>query len=500
MCIRDSYSDLITYTLNISECNELAETTAKKVIECLKKRKIVVVHDKTIKQGIYKLLCGEAKGTSIGKDISEALSIIRNALKDAKISKDVLIEIIGDAIYEVVKEKDHERLLKTIATKIYGNTSLLDDEVYKVASMQGIADYKLKSYLTPRTLYLIIYSDADNIGKIHYGILDFSSRDYSKALLNLIEKKGVFIQKEGDKTIEELHKVYSVVCDLINALYGENIVLISASYKTSLSLALMITALRDVALVRTKLHGLPIFAGGDDLVALAPVDVLPLALLLRKNFSQKTFFHKFKDTPIVSALPTGRSTSLRIVSIFDIMSEEIRETNALLEKYAKNTEWKMCNSMWVKDAILISSSRISTKAIMPQSIYYKKSINNPIFDEMLKLILRQHIALFSGILSASLPEDFEEKFKEATKELNKRIDELSIIFKSEVKRNINVKEKYENLKDYVVQQLLGEDLKILDRSLYELFLGIYLKIPGTMSEQTLLMQFLNLCKLLRAIP
>jgi len=227
---------------------------------------------------------------------------------------------------------------------------------------------------------------------------------------------------------------------------------------------------------------------------------LPLALLLRKNFSQKTFFHKFKDTPIVSALPTGRSTSLRIVSIFDVMGEEIRETNVLLEKYAKNVEWKMRSGTWIKDAILISSSRVKTKAIIPQSIYYKKLINKPIFDEMLKLILRQYIALFSGVLSTSLPEDFEGKFKEATEELNKRIKELSIIIKSVTKRNVNIKEKYESLKDHVVQQLLGEDLKILGHSLYELLLNIYLKIPGIVEEETLLMQLLNLCKLLRAIP
>ncbi len=494
------YSDLISHTLGVSKCKELAENIAKKVIECLKKRKFVVVREDEVNRAIRRLLCGEAEGIGIGKNISEALSIIRNALKGAKISKDTFIEVVGDAVYEEVKEKDHEKLLKTIATTIYSDTNLMEDEIYKIASMQGIADYKLKSYLIPRTRYLIIYSDADNIGKIHYGILDFSSRDYSKALLNLIEKKGIFIQKEKNETIKELRKVYSDVCDLVSALYGKDAILVSASYKTSLSLALMVTALRDVALVRTKLHGLPIFAGGDDLVALAPVDVLPLTLLLRKNFSQKTFFHKFKDTPIVSALPTGRSTSLRIVSIFDVMGEEIRETNVLLEKYAKNVEWKMRNGMWIKDAVLISSSRVKTKAIIPQSIYYKKLINKPIFDEMLKLILRQYIALFSGVLSTSLPEDFEGKFKEATKELNKRIKELSIIIKSVTKRNINIKEKYESLKDHVVQQLFGEDLKILDHSLYELLLNIYLKIPGIVEEETLLMQLLNLCKLLRAIP
>lgn len=89
--------------------------------------------------------------------------------------------------------------------------------------------------------------------------------------------------------------------------------------------------MRDVATIMSNM-GFPIYSGGDDVLALLPIERwYSVVELLRSHFwGYERMFHEARINErrvmVAQALPTGRSFSVRVADILDIMSYEIRET------------------------------------------------------------------------------------------------------------------------------------------------------------------------------
>ncbi|MGC9106639.1 MAG: type III-B CRISPR-associated protein Cas10/Cmr2 [Infirmifilum sp.] len=94
------------------------------------------------------------------------------------------------------------------------------------------------------------------------------------------------IEATKDKIAEEeAHKRIERVKDVLREILNKELrIIVSPSYHVSISAALMRTALLDIAII-SELDGFVVYAGGDDLLAFAPVDkALDIVYNTRKAF------------------------------------------------------------------------------------------------------------------------------------------------------------------------------------------------------------------------
>ena len=344
------------------------------------------------------------------------------------LAKSVLVEV--EARY---KQEAAGKVMETFLADL-GWTDDFKQFLERARRAVMVREQTLLELLEPRSRFLIVYSDADNIGKLHEGLLSLTCKEYTDALLNLV-RRGAGL---SDEALRALSEAYELACHLLSLLLREGIA-VSPAYKAALSLSLMITALKDVVTVSNRLGGMVIYAGGDDVVAVLPVDVLPKVLLLRKNYEGNRFFHWLRNVPIAPAPPFGRSMSVRSANLFDLLNEEIGRTLEALEEVAKRAEWQVCSrATWSKDSLVLTSSRSGTVAVLPMG---RVCGCNPFYEGIGELAARLYAALVLGLVSSGLPEDFEARYLEALEVASVRRDALKRLSEYIIERNVSVQDE-----------------------------------------------------------
>ena len=284
----------------------------------------------------------------------------------------------------------------------------------------GVTKYSLEwmrpdpSVISFRSYYAVIRGDADDVGKLSRGELPLGN--YREFLEDLMKQPNL---------PNDTAKAYGVLINLFNILEElgkkegglkdeERIgVVVTPTYNAALSMALIITALRDIKTVNFRYYTNPVmglmFSGGDDVLALAPVEVsLSIVRDLRSNYwGGGGGFHELANGGYFIAAPKvvgfGRSFSLRFANITDVMSEEVREAVNMLEDVAKKATWSLNGKELRKDSLVISESRTGRSAILPFSDPAGGGLSGA-----LDLLNELFVLRLGGVLSGSIPEDYAE--------------------------------------------------------------------------------------------
>ena len=320
----------------------------------------------------------------------------------------------------------------------------------------------VRNFLKIRTRYAIIKGDGDYVGKLHQGIIEsigLTTRDYVRILLDAVST-GL---KEVEK--KELARAYDIASQISSTLTSGRGILVSPTLTATISLALQVTALRDVATIMSNM-GFPIYSGGDDVLALLPIERwYSVVELLRSHFwGYERMFHEARINErrvmVAQALPTGRSFSVRVADILDIMSYEIRETLGLLEVEAKRARWGLAHTIY-KDSLVVSDSRSRAKVIFPLSVS-KDGERFLVVGNILKTLNMIFLDENLGVLSSSFPEDVDRMLRDPVTGEKVRVEDdfLFRLFRRVLQRNINVKsEKTTEVKKVIdrLMEYVGEE-------------------------------------------
>ena len=281
-----------------------------------------------------------------------------------------------------------------------------------------------------RDCYAAMKADGDNVGKLIRG--EIREQDYFDLIRSLLKEAE---DQKNDEAAEDFRRAEETYREMRRKF------LLSPTYYATLSKTLMVTCLKDIADV-TKLNGVVIFAGGDDLLALLPVDTALKAVKeVRENYDGRDggvrYFHRINNYLIPAMAPYGRSASLRFIGVLDIMTAELGKTMEALDEFAKRARWEGGRE---KDSLAISASWGREVAVLP------------LWDEELSYLsvleafwlMRLH-----GILSGNLPEDYKA-YAEACGEFNEALsrDVASYLLKRNLRDEKTIK--------LIVEKLLSE--------------------------------------------
>ncbi|MDK6029515.1 type III-B CRISPR-associated protein Cas10/Cmr2 [Ignisphaera sp. 4213-co] len=412
--------------------------------EKAKREGITIHHLQFVLPEAYKRYC------EVSKERCEVVEAIEfRDLELAAFSSNMLYDsfkrVISDSLEEFCKDVDPADL----AREMLGDNK--DFEVlYKAARKTLLA----KRLCSIRTRYSIVKGDGDNIGKLHQGDLESLGIEMSWYIDTLVNHLVKNVSKDD---AERIRKAYEIASKVANAIAGKNKLVVSPTLSAAISIALQVAALKDVATI-VKFNGFPIYAGGDDVLALFPVEKTIQAVeALRTGFwgdNEKMFHLSTGGEAIVvaQALPTGRSFGVRVADVMDVMSFEIIEAGEQLEKIAKNARWlgsDVCISE--KDSLVVSDSRSGVVALFPLSIcsgHFKKLIAS----KVLKTLATIFVANSVGVLSSNTPDDLDNALSDP---LTKARVELPLnarhkLIENVVSRNIDVGRDAEEVKTKIV--------------------------------------------------
>ncbi|MEM4620055.1 MAG: type III-B CRISPR-associated protein Cas10/Cmr2, partial [Desulfurococcaceae archaeon] len=344
----------------------------------------------------------------ISKDVRKPFKDIYALANAYGINYEDLVNRITKYLVDSCRESGvkPEELLKNIAHIIGTPVNESPDNItysllMNLAKNNEIDVDSLCQFLSLRTQYAIVRGDADNIGKIISGEMFYGIEEYKK-MIESIKNNGKAIGSED--VYKHLEQGYENAKNILETL-GLSSLPLSPAIHQAVALSLMLTAISDYKIVRES-GGILIYSGGDDVAALLPIEpAIDTVIKLRKEFYSNGF-KKINNIPIASAIPTGRSFSIRFANIMDVMSTEIFNAMEFLENRAKKAEWSIAggsssdkNSIYRKDTLVVTSSRSSGEALFPLRIDID-SIQN-----ILNLI-RDTPLLLLTILSKNIPEDY----------------------------------------------------------------------------------------------
>ena len=325
-----------------------------------------------------------------------------------------------------VAEEEFRALPKDVLEQIYTSYISFLSLEKKSKSVVDISE------LLPKVYYAIVKGDGDSVGKLLQGKLP-SQKD-SKELLKAEEYANLLIRsvnlKGGRAAI--IRKAAAVATKL-----GVTVIP-SPTYISTLSRALMLTALKDAKIVKDHL-GFLIYAGGDDVLALLPTETsLSCVRELRRSYwGDEAGFHKLGGLVVAAPIVYGRSFSLRYSHVMDPMKPEITQTFRLLDE-VKKVKW----DGFEKDSVIISRGREYVKLKLPLEQVdtcfrhfrpHTLCCVLPLrqFDALDTLLFVWHLML-TGNLSPSIAEDYL-RLREAMKYANLSNDIIAYL----IKRNIS---------------------------------------------------------------
>jgi len=360
---------------------------------------------------------------------------------------DGLVSLINDSISRGCKglaDKREDKFLGDILRNLI--TSVLGIDYSKVLpkELKMFTDNPLvlrvdgicKSISIPKT-FAIVRCDGDNIGKFLMGEMPLELDEYIKRLLAIIENTVKTLGID-EHVLNHVREGFNTLRELLNSL-GIKHIPVSPARTTATSLALMMSAINDLRIVKDG-YGMVIFSGGDDVLALTPSQTaLRIAIELRRSFSDE-YFRQIGNV-IVPTIPTGRSVSVRFVGIADLMNYELSKTLELLEDLGKRCKWVVNGKEFTKDTVVISDSRAKITALLP---LHKE------LRDLTETALNIGFLVGVGILSSNTPNDFINVVKDP-KLLNSKA--LEVFTKYVMKRNVVTSINRESYAEKLIQLL-----------------------------------------------
>ncbi len=198
--------------------------------------------------------------------------------------------------------------------------------------------------ILPGTYYVLIRSDADNMGKIVSGeiflplYLDLNYDKIEKIRKDCLKE---YLKRSYNLKDIDTRELENKLTMLINSMNINSV--ISFSYHSSVSKSLMINSLIDNAIVE-EFDGFTIYAGGDDLLVISPVSqALKIVNLTSKNFQNGNYngFYQIGVNYFIPALLTGRSYVMYIAHYMYPMYAIINSSNRYLDEFSKESKWSI---------------------------------------------------------------------------------------------------------------------------------------------------------------
>ncbi len=295
-------------------------------------------------------------------------------------------------------------ILETVFLRKESELIFLKNNERKREWVNFARDYKID--ISPGIYYVLIRSDADNMGKIVSGEaflpleLDLNHDEIEKIRKDCLKeylKRSYNLQDViNDKELDDK------LTQLINSRNINSV--ISFSYHSSVSKSLMLNSLIDNAIVE-EFDGFTIYAGGDDLLVISPVaKALKIVNLTSKNFQNGNYngFYQIGTNYFIPALLTGRSYVLYIAHYMYPMYAIINSSNRYLDEFSKESKWSILgkgyenkcgksDSLTKNSLTLVYSPRGSeTYAILPlyriNELKMEERINEDKYENVLDIL------------------------------------------------------------------------------------------------------------------
>ena len=360
---------------------------------------------------------------------------------------------LGRALEEVCSEvcKSNPDVLLDFAKTLFADREGSVGEVWRVKAPTPLDCSRLAKLCSVRTKYSIVKGDGDDIGKILSGdisVLGLTVGCYTELLLDSLKRECVGCD-------ERLFEAYRKAVSIAKLVTGSDSTLIlSPTLSSTISMALQVTALRDIASIQLG-DGFPVYVGGDDVLALLPLEVWPSVVSsLRENFwgTKGKLFHTATlddgkyEVVIAQALPVGRSFSVRVAELMDVMSAEITRAVDLLEDVAKRASWREAGggAESRKDSLVVSDSRSRVTAVLPLSLRYslqRQLVSRELSETLAKLMLAVNL----GVLAANTPEDLDRALMDPAVGERLSVDKLGTgafakLFEHIMRRNVGARD------------------------------------------------------------
>lgn len=413
-----SVSDVAVFTFRKSLINKASSLKGRqqetiKLEEHLNNVFLKIPH--SVRQGIdskaepvlrsEKLLCNELSALG-GTELKEYLEMV--LFGDAE--QLILDAPMRDQWSRLIRDVNQDRELKTLGLTV-----------------QNINQY-----------YAIIRCDGDYMGAINLGDVE---RGFNITPANYAKALGI---QSSD-------------------FFENNNLILYPVYHTTVSRALVATALRDARIVEEN-NGFVIYSGGDDLLAVSPAEnSLSTVAKLRKNYSffnGESPFEKRNNYLIPCMVTAGRSFCLYITHFMFPMYISVRRSSELLDA-AKELRIILNNSTYEKDALVLAYNArgneeytfiplrtlnssfgigalaefieeilhyISEKEIFSSSIVNDLNKNVP----LLKLMIQgEPLSLFRGYLQYIIKRNVHRENKEKEAAVSELVDKLASLMTTE---------------------------------------------------------------------
>jgi CRISPR-associated protein Cmr2 len=307
--------------------------------------------------------------------------------------------------------------------------------------------------------FALIQADADNMGYLLHGELG-----KIKGLLEKEKEEDFFVKivsKTGEYGKEELDKFRELIGKCLQSMREKDekeTQKLWPSLLSAVSRALVLSALNDA---RTALRVAPeactlVYAGGDDLLVVAPVSyALKLVEETRRNFSEgsgNTFTSIEANGEEIAFLPTlgksSRSYSVIISHYRTPLSLALERAREGLDE-AKATETISADATFEKDCLFLeyrSRGGAGACAILPISLEYLDYLR--VVEEVLKLIQ-------DGKLSNSFIYDLREVCEKYDMAGCVDCEEIGSLVQDAWKRNKETAEMTEHLRKF--SEILGKE-------------------------------------------
>jgi CRISPR-associated protein Cmr2 len=338
-----------------------------------------------------------------------------------EIVRRVLDEEATMGIYYTILRADADSLGKLLSGSVNealfptSNSSLRPQSYYAEVLREALADERCIENKDLRSLYLEAFEgNKDAIAKILEGEGVPRAGEHASALVGLFK----MIKEEGK-------------------------LLVSPTYHATLSRCLMVTAIKDVERIEGA-GGVVVYAGGDDLLAVLPVETALEAIVeTRRCFSNGDFaegFHKLGG----GVFPSAGLASRSYVAIFGHymfpMSSLLADSYETLERVAKETVRLKPEPQLKKDAAVIKFV-VRGGGAKAEGVIPLKRVNGGDYASLLKLSRDIISKVDRGLLSTSLYYDLAKEFagsegRMRLKALREHPDVLRSVITYIVERNI----------------------------------------------------------------
>jgi CRISPR/Cas system-associated protein Cas10 (large subunit of type III CRISPR-Cas system) len=232
----------------------------------------------------------------------------------------------------------------------------------------------MSNYEPPFSAYFaLVRGDADFMGALLSGDVKMAYRtSFSDLFMKAIQSTNAY-------THDELKIIHNEIKKHELQLEKEKLKLVWPLYHTAISRALILSAIRDIEILYEVFgeSGLPIYAGGDDLLAIiSPIHAFRLVQHTREAFSNGDghHFHIVYFDGIPSAyLPAmglaSRSYSITFRHYKYPLSISLESSVEDIDEYSKKSVFKRNVEKWNKDAVTLSymprGGGKLTRAVLP---------------------------------------------------------------------------------------------------------------------------------------